>query len=66
MKPNEPAFPVDGGEVFEGMTKREYIAAKMLAAIVGSWGGYEPRVVVAADAVAYADALIAELAKGEK
>lgn len=57
----EPAFPVEyERETLEGLTKREFFAIKMAAAIraVGEW---EPAEEVASMAVQDADALIKEL-----
>lgn len=74
---NEPAFPF--GQVSErtgqpinglfaaGLTKREYIAAMALQGLCANSGeygeGYED--ITASKAVKSADALLAELAKGE-
>ncbi len=61
-----PAFPHnqpdDDGIIYHpGLTKREYFAAMVLNG-VGARYALDP-VIRAADAVAFADALIAELAK---
>lgn len=70
---NEAAFPVAAGsngwnvEPEPGLTKREYIAVKCLAAICEeSYSSGLTCEEIASDAVRYADALLAELAKGPK
>jgi hypothetical protein len=61
-----PAFPFSYGlqqhHVFSGMTRREYHASQMMAARLTMGYGESP-VKAAEAAVAYADALIAELDK---
>jgi hypothetical protein len=56
--------PWDKGD--DGMSIRTYVAARAMAALIasphGEWSGPAP---VAQAAVAYADALLAELAKGD-
>lgn len=75
MNGNEPAFPFPSGpeprhgefhERWEGMTYRQWLAGKALAAIVSNpslTGGIHERSLFASskDAVALADALIARL-----
>lgn len=76
INPSDYAFPVAAtsahGHVASGLTKREYLAAKMMAALVSTLVGNaeEPPLDLkqqsksfAIAAVAYADALIAELNK---
>ena len=77
-KANEPAFPVEygegclmlkAGERPRGLSKREYFAAKAMQGILAATV-HAPYVVAGPHipqlAVQHADALLAELAKGEK
>jgi len=73
-KGNEPAFPESGGQFgfMHGLTKREYIAAKVLAGVIAQSGiaGYECYGITPENAakasVRCADALLAELDKEVK
>jgi len=56
---NSPAFPT---QVQFGLTKREYFAAQAMSGIISSYESVSAQ-QVAREAVACADALIAELAK---
>ena len=75
-KTGGPAFPVEGimhgdvlgGQLSHGMTFRDYLAAKAMAAIIGTstrpWcSGYEWR--TAEKAYKMADAMLSERNKGE-
>lgn len=60
-----PVFPA-GGLQSQGMSVREYIATQALAGLLaagGAHGRVPVRDIIAEDAVIYADALLAELAK---
>lgn len=67
---NKPAFPI-AGSWKEGLTKREYFAGQALFAhlwLNRNVKQHEPELAanIAKDALACADALIAELEKDEK
>lgn len=70
-----PAFPVRYDAACDGLTKREYVATAIMAAIVTAYHQSEPGLTklatdprgavenIAASAIGHADALIAELRK---
>ena len=64
---NEPAFPVNNLHYNYGLTKREYIATQVLAAIIGGRGGNWNNVAsdtqIAKDAVRTTDILLTELSR---
>lgn len=68
---HDPAFPPQAGEYLpagaaRGLTVREYVASQALAGLLaypGTRDDYDPE-GAAQDAVQYADALLAALAKG--
>lgn len=63
---DDMAFPCDGPNVpAYGLTKREYIAAMALQGFLASLNGEAAYNDVAADAVGYADALLAALRVSE-
>jgi hypothetical protein len=64
IKPDDPAFPVDIRGISLGLTKREYFAAVIAQGFAAN-GSYGPP-DLASEAVDYADALIAELAKEKR
>ena len=71
MNSEEPAFPVAPDVVGcglspVGLTKREYFAAVALKGLLSTDSRLSEFCQVAANAVMAADALIAELSKGEK
>ena len=60
---NPPAFPThpDGGLINDGMTLRDYFAAKAMQATVNAWiqnSLYPPTIEVAENAYAIADAML--------
>ncbi len=63
-----PAYPVTAGnQVYAtGMTKREYFAASALVGLMNDCSGYYRPEHAATQAVEFADALIAALAKEPK
>lgn len=71
-KPNDQAYPVSSNQYamgWEGLTKRELIAAMAMQGLIGKIQGHVDGVGDpenhARHAVVYADALLAELAKAE-
>jgi len=67
---NDPAFPIHMGEMpgsfgasFEGLTKRELLAGLAMQPLVGHFGPGDKYEQTAGEAVKYADALLAALAK---
>jgi hypothetical protein len=65
-----PAFPVPDGEAanlgYHGLSKREYFAGLAMQAIIASQTTIKAPYTITDTAVCAADALLAELAKGDK
>ena len=61
-KDGGPAFPTSMVSTVPGLTKREWLAGQALAGYLASYTGDDIPAAVS-DVVAYADALLAELAK---
>jgi len=64
---SSPAFPVPGlndDEYFNGMSLRDYFAAKALSALIEKYEGQDGSMEgIPQDAYLYADAMLAERAK---
>lgn len=69
MKDGGPAFPIEAfngwGQPFEGMTLRDYFAAKAMQGMIArtSWGIEDDAGDIAGEAYGYADAMLAEREK---